>query len=116
MAESKFEKDLEKLEQTVEALETGGLSLDESLKRFEEGIRLARRCEKALAEAEQKIEILTRNAKGELTAEPFGEDPAPDSDAEPVAEKTRAKPPSENREGERPREPGEETEERGLLF
>ena len=107
MAESKFEKDLEKLEQTVEALETGGLSLDESLKRFEEGIRLARRCEKALAEAEQKIEILTRNAKGELTSEPFGEDPVPDADADPVGEKQRAKPPSEN---------GEETEERGLLF
>lgn len=73
MAESKFEKDLEKLEQVVEALETGGLSLDDALKRFEEGIKLARRCEKALSEAEKKIEILSKNAQGEITAESFGE-------------------------------------------
>ena len=74
MAEPKFEKDLEKLEQVVEALETGGLSLDDALKRFEEGIKLARRCEKALSEAEKKMEILVKNAEGELTAEPFEEE------------------------------------------
>ena len=73
MAEPKFEKDIEKLEQIVEALETGGLSLDDALKRFEEGVKLARRCEKALSEAERKIEILTKNAEGELVAEPFQE-------------------------------------------
>lgn len=74
MAEPKFEKDLEKLEEIVGALEEGELSLDEALKRFEEGIKLAKRCEKALSEAEKKIEILTRNAEGELEAQPFGED------------------------------------------
>lgn len=86
MAEPKFEKDLERLEQIVESLEAGGLSLDEALKRFEEGIKLARRCEKALTEAERKIEILTKNAQGEIGAEPFGEEteeatetPAPES-------------------------------------
>lgn len=68
-----FEKDLEKLEEIVQALEEGGLSLDESLKRFEEGIRLSKRCEKALTEAEKKIEMLTKNAEGELEAEPFDE-------------------------------------------
>ena len=73
MAESKFEKDLEKLEQVVEALETGGLSLDDALKRFEEGIKLARRCEKALGEAEKKIEILTKNAQGDFVAEHFAD-------------------------------------------
>jgi len=73
MAESKFEKDLEKLEQVVEALETGGLSLDDALKRFEEGIKLARRCEKALGEAEKKIEVLTKDAQGDLVAEPFAD-------------------------------------------
>ena len=71
MAEPKFEKDLEKLEQIVEALEEGGLSLDDSLKRFEEGIKLARRCEKALTQAEKKIEILTKDEKGNVVAEPF---------------------------------------------
>ena len=74
MAEPRFEKDMEKLEKIVAALEEGGLSLDESLKRFEEGIKLARRCDKALTQAESKIEILAKNADGDLVAEPFGED------------------------------------------
>ena len=74
MAEQKFEKDLERLEQIVEALEGGGLSLDDALRRFEEGIKLARRCEKTLTEAERKIEILTKNAQGEIVAESFGDE------------------------------------------
>jgi len=81
-----FEKDLEQLEAIVSALEEGGLSLDESLKRFEDGIRLARSCEKALTAAEKRIEILTRNAKGELEAKPFGgedEEAAPGEIPEP---------------------------------
>ena len=68
-----FEKDLETLEKIVEQLEEGGLSLDDSLKKFEEGMRLAQRCDKALNAAEKKIEILTRNAEGELETEPFEE-------------------------------------------
>lgn len=66
MAEPKFEKDLEKLEKIVESLEEGGLSLDVSLKKFEEGIGLAQRCEKALSAAEKKIEKLTRARDGSL--------------------------------------------------
>lgn len=85
MAESKFEKDLEKLEQVVEALETGGLSLDDALKRFEEGIKLARRCEKTLGEAEKKIEILTKNAQGDLAAKPFADEE--DTEDAPAGEK-----------------------------
>ncbi len=61
MTKSAFEKDLEKLEAIVEALEGGDLPLEESLKKFEEGIALTRRCEKTLTEAEKKIEMLTRN-------------------------------------------------------
>lgn len=74
MAAGSFEKDLNKLEKIVETLEDGGLSLDDSLKRFEEGIKLAQRCEKALADAEKKIEVLTKNAEGKLTAKPFESD------------------------------------------
>ena len=75
MAEPKFEKDLEKLEKIVESLEEGGLSLDVSLKKFEEGIQLAQRCEKALSSAEKKIEKLTRRSDGTLTTSPLdGED------------------------------------------
>lgn len=82
MAERPFEKNLERLEQIVNALEEGGLSLDESLKRFEEGIKLARQCEKALTAAEKKIEILTKNAEGELEAKPFSEPSVQDDSAE----------------------------------
>lgn len=66
-----FEKDLERLEQIVQNLEKGDLTLEEALKQFEEGIRLARQCEKALSEAERKIEILLRNEEGEIEARPF---------------------------------------------
>ncbi|MGC8846362.1 MAG: exodeoxyribonuclease VII small subunit, partial [Candidatus Hydrogenedens sp.] len=66
-----FEKDLEKLEQIVQNLEKGELTLEEALKQFEEGIRLARQCEKALSEAERKIEILLKNEDGVIEAKPF---------------------------------------------
>lgn len=69
-----FEQDLDQLEEIVHALEEGGLSLDTSLKQFELGIQLYRRCEKTLSEAEKKIEILTRNQQGELEPQPFDDD------------------------------------------
>ncbi len=68
-----FEHDLESLEKIVHALEEGGLPLDDSLKQFEQGIQLYRRCEKALTEAEKKIEMLTQNQDGQLEAQPFDE-------------------------------------------
>jgi exodeoxyribonuclease VII small subunit len=89
MAEPKFEKDLEKLEQIVESLEEGGQPLDTSLKKFEEGIKLAQRCEKALSTAEKKIEKLIRNAEGELDTEPLDEEEeAPASKKKKKAPKT----------------------------
>lgn len=55
-----FEKSINELESIVNQLEKGELSLDESLKQFEKGIRLARECQYVLNKAEQKIEILTQ--------------------------------------------------------
>jgi exodeoxyribonuclease VII small subunit len=55
-----FEQQLENLEGLVAALESGDLSLEESMKSFEDGIKVARECQKALKEAEQKVEVLTR--------------------------------------------------------
>ena len=55
-----FEQQLESLEALVASLETGDLSLEDSMKSFEQGIKVARECQKALKEAEQKVEILTR--------------------------------------------------------
>ena len=81
--EATFEKDLEALEGIVSALEEGGLSLDDALKQFEAGITLARRCEKALCDAEKKIEVLVKNADGELEAQPFDEHAPPEPPAVP---------------------------------
>ncbi len=71
MAEIKFEKAMSRLEQIVEELEKGELDIDKSLEIFEEGIKMSRVCSKKLNEAEQKIEKLTKNRKGELVAELF---------------------------------------------
>ena len=56
-----FEKSLQELEALVEKMEGGDLSLEESLKCFERGVTLTRNCQKALAEAEQKVQILLKN-------------------------------------------------------
>jgi exodeoxyribonuclease VII small subunit len=76
MAEIKFEKAMDRLEHIVEELEKGELDIDKSLEIFEEGIKMSRVCSKKLSEAEQKIEKLTKNQKGELVAElfPAGDD------------------------------------------
>jgi len=56
-----FEKSLAELEALVTAMEEGDLSLEESLKAFENGIRLTRNCQAALQKAEQKVQILMDN-------------------------------------------------------
>lgn len=53
-----FEKKLGRLEDIVEKMETGELSLEESLKLFEEGVKLSRECNVQLSEAEQKVRLL----------------------------------------------------------
>ena len=54
-----FEKSMTELQQIVMQLEKGELSLEESLKQFEKGITIARKCQDTLTQAEQKIEILS---------------------------------------------------------
>lgn len=53
-----FETTLDQLEQLVEDMENGDLSLEESLKAFEKGINLTRDCQMALNQAEQKVQML----------------------------------------------------------
>ena len=65
-----FEGALEELEALVEKMEDGNISLEESLKYFERGIALTRTCQKALAEAEQKVQILLEKS-GEQQLQPF---------------------------------------------
>ena len=69
--EAKFEDALTRLETIVTQLEEGEVSLDNSLKMFEEGIELSRLCAKKLEEAEKKIEILTRTKEGKTLKIPF---------------------------------------------
>ena len=68
-----FEQQLETLEALVESLEDGGLSLEDSLTSFEQGIKLARDCQQALKQAEQKVELLMRQGD-ELVSQPFDAD------------------------------------------
>ncbi|MFA4984526.1 MAG: exodeoxyribonuclease VII small subunit [Candidatus Omnitrophota bacterium] len=64
MSEIKFEESLKKLEKIVEDLEKGDLSLDEALKKYQDGIGLARMCAERLENAKKKVELLTKNKKG----------------------------------------------------
>ena len=57
-----IEKSLTELERLVEELENGDLELDLALKKFEQGVKLSRECQKTLEEAEMKIKILMDNA------------------------------------------------------
>lgn len=68
-----FEASLEELEKLVESLEKGDLSLEESLKKFEHGVKLTRACQTALKEAEQKVQILMEQ-NGEVSLTDFEED------------------------------------------
>ncbi|MGB2601042.1 MAG: exodeoxyribonuclease VII small subunit [Candidatus Omnitrophota bacterium] len=74
MKEVPFEKALEKLEKIVEDLEAGDLSLDASLKKYEEGIKLARTCQQKLEKAKKKIEVLIKKDEGLFETEGFSEE------------------------------------------
>lgn len=74
MATEKFETALKKLEDIVRRLEGGSLSLDESLKAFEEGVRHASFCSKKLDEAERRVEVLLKRKDGSFSHEPFHPD------------------------------------------
>lgn len=71
MKEIKFEEALKKLEKIVEELEDGDLGLDESLKKYEEGVQLSQFCAKKLNEAQKKVQVLSKKSSGALEAEPF---------------------------------------------
>jgi exodeoxyribonuclease VII small subunit len=70
MAKRSFEESLERLEQITEELERGSLSLEESLKKFDEGVKLADYCNQKLAEAQDKVNLLLKK-NGRLHEVPF---------------------------------------------
>ena len=66
-----FEDALTKLEAIVRDVEEGKIGLEDSIRRYEEGVMLLRRCRSILAEAEMKIQKLQTTAEGEVRAAPF---------------------------------------------
>lgn len=71
MKEKSFEESLVLLEQIVSSMESGNLPLEESIKKYEEGIKLARFCKERLERAEKKVEILLKQADGSFVIEEF---------------------------------------------
>lgn len=71
MATEKFETSLKKLEEIVRRLEGGSLSLEDSLKIFEEGVKHSSFCVKKLDEAERRVEVLLKRKDGSFDREPF---------------------------------------------
>ena len=70
MKELNFEENMDKLEKIVQELEKGDLNLDDSIKKFEEGMKISKECNKYLEDAEKKITVLIEN-KNEITEEDF---------------------------------------------
>lgn len=73
MAKSNFESNMENLEKIVLELEKGDLYLDESISKFEEGIKISKECNKMLDDAEKKITILLEK-DGKIEEENFTTD------------------------------------------
>ena len=71
-----FEEAMEQLEQIVEELEGGELTLDESLARYEKGVKAVKRCRDILDSAEKKLQILLSDEEGSFREEDFEEEPS----------------------------------------
>lgn len=72
MAKDKFEDALNKLEDIVRKMEAGDMTLEESLKAFEDGIKLVRVCTGKLDEAQRRVDMLLKNGD-EIVVAPFTE-------------------------------------------
>lgn len=70
-AQPSFDDGLDRLEALVQQLESGNLSLEEALTRFEEGVQLSQALQKQLAEAQRRVEVLKAGLGGEYRADPL---------------------------------------------
>ncbi|MBN2059001.1 MAG: exodeoxyribonuclease VII small subunit [Deltaproteobacteria bacterium] len=71
MGQKRFEEALKQLEEIVRDLESGDLSLEDSLKNFERGMKLIKFCSEKLEEVEQKVNILVKESDGKYSTQPF---------------------------------------------
>lgn len=78
MTKLNFEKSMKQLEQIVQELESGDLSLEKAIKKFEDGVGLSKLCSKQLDETEKKVTMLLRDQNGKISVNSF----KPDEEAE----------------------------------
>jgi exodeoxyribonuclease VII small subunit len=78
-----FESSLSSLEKIVRRLEQGDLSLEESLKLFEDGVKLSRECQERLNQAERRIEVLLKDADGNPALQAIQKDDLSEETREP---------------------------------
>lgn len=71
---TKFEDALKRLEEVLESLEHGNLNLEESVRAFEEGVKLVRFCHDKLDEVERRVELLLKDEAGRFLTKPFPEE------------------------------------------
>jgi exodeoxyribonuclease VII small subunit len=71
MKKPDFETSLKELEEIVDQLETSDLALDETLAKYEKGIKIYKQCYQILEKAEKKINILLKNSTGDIRTEEF---------------------------------------------
>jgi exodeoxyribonuclease VII small subunit len=91
--EPTFEQALDKLEGIVHALEEGEIGLDESLEKYEQGVKLLRRCHALLQQAERRIELLTGiDAEGNPLTQPFDDAATFSAEAPTGKAKSRRRP------------------------
>jgi exodeoxyribonuclease VII small subunit len=72
--EPSFEAGLKRLEEVLDGLEHGDLSLEESMRAFEEGVQLVRVCHRKLDEVEKRVELLLKDDTGRFFTRHFPED------------------------------------------
>jgi exodeoxyribonuclease VII small subunit len=78
MAKQTFEKAMEQLEEIVQELESVDLPLEKAIRRFEEGVQLAKFCSGKLDETEKRITILLKDQNNQVVEQPFMPDTEPD--------------------------------------
>ncbi len=71
MAKKTFEQSINELEEIINTLESGDLSLEEAFKKFEKGVTLSKLCSQKLDETEKKVTVLLQNSNKEYIEKPF---------------------------------------------
>lgn len=80
MAKQTFENAMKQLEEIVQELESSDLPLEKAIKKFEEGVQLAKFCSEKLDETEKRISILLKDKNGQVIEKPFNSETEPDDE------------------------------------